>query len=109
MKESANEGKNLCSYPGIRLFSTNAEVTQLWVTINPIQVDQLQYIPSVCRDPFIWGKKKKICHCKTSILFQTFTAVLLQGCLRQAESDKITSAKLQNAVRNSINEGVQEV
>lgn len=41
MKERPEVGRNLCLYSGTRLFSTNAEVTQLWVTINAIQVDQL--------------------------------------------------------------------
>lgn len=39
IKERPGEGKNLCFRSGNRLFYTDAEVIQLWVTIDPIQVD----------------------------------------------------------------------
>lgn len=40
-KDRPGKGKNFRFHSEIRLFYTDAEVIQLWVTINPIQVDQL--------------------------------------------------------------------
>lgn len=42
----------------------------------------------------LYLEKNQPCHHENSILFKTFSLVLLQACLPQAESDKITSPKL---------------